>query len=59
MNLLLIIKMGGVGLLTAIFNIVLDKIHKEDWIAFTTLIGVMINLAIILIDSFYVVRAMF
>lgn len=56
---LLIIKIGGVGLLTAIFNIVLDKINKEDWIAFTTLIGVMINLAIILIDSFYVVKAMF
>lgn len=59
MNGLLVIKICGIGLLTAIFNIVLDKINKEDWITFTTLIGVMINLAIILIDSFYVVKAMF
>lgn len=62
MDITLILKVAGVGLLISVLNIILDKSDRKDWATFTTLAGVIIVLGIVLTeisDLFNVVRTMF
>lgn len=44
----LIFKIAGIGMLVAVINIVLEKSGKEEYAFFTTLIGVVIVLGIVI-----------
>ncbi len=44
----LIFKIAGIGMLVAVLNIVLEKSGKEEYAFFTTLIGVVIVLSIVI-----------
>ena len=62
MDISLIIKVAGVGMLISIVNIVLEKADKKDWASFTTLAGVIIVLGMVLteISAFFnTVKTMF
>ena len=62
MDISLIVKVAGVGLLISALNMVLDKADKKEWGTFTTLIGVVIVLCIVLTEIsalFNTVKTMF
>ena len=62
MDISLIIKVAGVGLLISILNMVLDKTDRKDWATFTTLAGVIIVLGMVLTEIsmlFNTVKTMF
>ena len=62
MDISLIIKVAGVGMLISIVNIVLEKADKKDWASFTTLAGVIIVLGMVLTEIsslFNTVKTMF
>ena len=44
MDISLIIKVAGVGILISILNMLLEKTDRKDWATFTTLAGVIIVL---------------
>ncbi len=50
MDISLIIKVAGVGLLISILNMILDKTDRKDWATFTTLAGVIIVLGMVLTE---------
>ena len=62
MDISLIIKVAGVGLLISILNMVLEKTDRKDWATFTTLAGVVIVLGMVLNEIsmlFNTVKTMF
>lgn len=62
MDISLIIKVAGVGLLISILNMLLEKTDRKDWGTWTTLAGVIIVLGMVLTeigDLFDTVRTMF
>ncbi|HJG97018.1 MAG TPA: stage III sporulation protein AC [Romboutsia timonensis] len=62
MDISLIIKVAGVGLLISILNMILDKTDRKDWATFTTLAGVIIVLGMVLTEIsmlFNTVKTMF
>ena len=62
MDISLIIKVAGVGMLISIVNIVLEKADKKDWASFTALAGVIIVLGMVLTEIsalFNTVKTMF
>jgi len=62
MDISLIIKVAGVGLLISILNMVLEKTDRKDWATFTTLAGVIIVLGMVLNEIsmlFNTVKTMF
>ena len=50
MDISLIIKVAGIGLLISILNMVLEKTDRKDWATFTTLAGVIIVLSMVLTE---------
>lgn len=62
MDISLIIKVAGVGILISILNMVLEKTDRKDWATFTTLAGVVIVLGMVLNEIsmlFNTVKTMF
>ena len=62
MNIALILKIAGIGLLISILNIVLEKTDRKDWTTMTTLAGIIVVLGMVLSeinDLFNAVRTMF
>ncbi len=62
MDISLIIKVAGVGILISILNMVLEKADRKDWATFTTLAGVIIVLGMVLTEIstlFNTVKTMF
>lgn len=62
MDISLIIKVAGIGLLISILNMVLEKTDRKDWATFTTLAGVIIVLSMVLTEIsvlFNTVKTMF
>jgi len=62
MDISLIIKVAGVGLLISILNMVLEKTDRKDWATFTTLAGVVIVLGMVVNEIsmlFNTVKTMF
>lgn len=62
MDISLIIKVAGVGILISILNMLLEKTDRKDWATFTTLAGVIIVLSMVLTeisDLFTTVKTMF
>ena len=51
MDISLIIKVAGVGILISILNMLLEKTDRKDWATFTTLAGVIIVLSIAIIST--------
>ena len=62
MDISLIIKVAGIGILISVLNMLLEKTDRKDWAALTTLAGVIIVLGMVLTeisDLFNAVRTMF
>ncbi|GAA3651522.1 stage III sporulation protein AC [Asaccharospora irregularis] len=62
MDITLILKVAGIGLLISVLNMILEKTDRKDWATFTTLAGVVIVLGLVLTeisDLFNTVRTMF
>ncbi|MFI3210574.1 MAG: stage III sporulation protein AC [Peptostreptococcaceae bacterium] len=62
MDVTLIFKVAGVGLLISVINIILEQQDKKNFTSFTTLAGVIIVLSLVLTeinDLFNTVRTMF
>lgn len=62
MNIALILKIAGIGLLISILNMLLEKTDRKDWTTMTTLAGIIIVLGMVLNeinDLFNAVRTMF
>lgn len=62
MEILLILKVVGVGILILVLNMILEKIDRKDWVGFIILVGVIIVLGMVIIeisDLFNIVRIMF
>ena len=62
MDITLIFKVAGIGLLISVLNMVLEKTDREDWTTLTTLAGVVIVLTMVITeinDLFNTVRTMF
>ena len=61
MDISLIIKVAGVGILISILNMLLEKTDRKDWATFTTLAGVIIVLSMVTEISalFTTVKTMF
>ena len=62
MDITLIFKVAGVGILISVLNMVLEQTDKKDWATLTTLAGVIIVLGLVLTeinDLFNTVRTMF
>ena len=62
MEIALILKVAGIGVLISVLNMVLEKIDRKDWTALTTLVGVVIVLGLVITqisDLFNTVRTMF
>ena len=62
MDISLIIKVAGVGILISILNMVLEKTDRKDWATFTTVAGVIIVLGMVLTEIsalFNTVKTMF
>ncbi len=58
----LIIKVAGIGLLISIVNMVLEKSDRKDWTSLTTLVGIVIVLGLVITkigDLFETVRTTF
>ena len=62
MEIALILKVAGIGVLITVLNMVLEKFDRKDWTALTTLVGVVIVLGLVITqvsDLFNTVRTMF
>lgn len=62
MDISLIIKVAGIGLLLSVVNMLLEQSGKKDFTSFTTLAGVIIVLGMVLTeisDLFNTVKTMF
>ena len=62
MDITLIFKVAGVGILISVLNMVLEQTDRKDWATLTTLAGVIIVLGLVLTeinDLFNTVRTMF
>ena len=62
MDITLIFKVAGVGILISVFNMILTKVDRGDWTSLTTLAGVVIVLGLVIgeiSDLFNTVRTMF
>ena len=62
MDITLIFKVAGIGLLISGLNMVLEKTDRKDWTTLTTLAGVIIVLTMVITeinDLFNAVRTMF
>ena len=62
MDITLIFKVAGIGLLISVLNMVLEKTDRKDWTTLTTLAGVIIVLTMVITeinDLFNAVRTMF
>ena len=62
MEIALIIKVAGVGILISVLNMILEKVDRKDWATLTTLVGVVIVLGLVITeinDLFNTVRTMF
>jgi stage III sporulation protein AC len=62
MDISLIIKVAGIGILISVLNMLLEKTDRKDWAPLTTLAGVIIVLGMVLTeisDLFNTVRTMF
>lgn len=62
MDISLIIKVAGIGILISVLNILLEQQGRKDWAGFTTLAGVIIVLGMVITemsDLFNTVRTMF
>ncbi|MGL5718438.1 MAG: stage III sporulation protein AC [Paraclostridium sp.] len=62
MNIALIFKVAGVGLLISVLNMILEKTDRKDWTTLTTLTGVIIVLTLVMTEVnslFNAVRTMF
>ena len=62
MEIALILKVAGVGILISVLNMILEKVDRKDWATLTTLAGVVIVLGLVIgeiSDLFNTVRTMF
>ncbi len=62
MEIALILKVAGVGILISVLNMILEKVDRKDWSTLTTLVGVVIVLGLVITeinDLFNTVRTMF
>ena len=62
MEIVLILKVAGVGILISVLNMILEKVDRKDWATLTTLVGVVIVLGLVITeinDLFNTVRTMF
>lgn len=62
MNIALIFKVAGIGILISVLNMVLEKTDRKDWTTLTTLAGVIIVLTLVITEInslFNAVRTMF
>ena len=62
MEIALILKVAGVGILISVLNMILDKVDRKDWVTLTTLVGIVIVLGLAITeisDLFNTVRTMF
>ena len=62
MDITLIFKVDGVGILISVLNMILTKVDRGDWTSLTTLAGVVIVLGLVIgeiSDLFNTVRTMF
>ena len=62
MEIALILKVAGVGILISVLNMILDKVDRKDWVTLTTLGGIVIVLGLVITeisDLFNTVRTMF
>ncbi|WP_455538137.1 stage III sporulation protein AC [Terrisporobacter sp.] len=62
MEIALILKVAGVGILISVLNMILEKVDRKDWATLTTLVGVVIVLGLVITqisDLFNTVRTMF
>jgi stage III sporulation protein AC len=58
----LILKVAGVGILISVINMVLEKTDRKDWTGLTTMAGVIIVLGLVITQIstlFNTVRTMF
>ena len=61
MEIALILKVAGVGILISVLNMILEKVDRKDWATLTTLVGVVIVLGLVITeinDLFNTVRTM-
>ena len=62
MDITLIFKVAGVGVLISVLNMILNKVDRSDWATLTTLAGVIIVLGLVIgeiSELFNTVRTMF
>lgn len=62
MEIALILKVAGIGILISVLNMILEKVDRKDWATITTLVGVVIVLGLVITeisDLFNTVRTMF
>ena len=62
MDIALIFKVAGVGILISVLNMILGKVDRSDWATLTTLAGVIIVLSLVIgeiSELFNTVRTMF
>ena len=62
MDITLIFKVAGVGILISVLHMILTKVDRGDWTSLTTLAGVVIVLGLVIgeiSDLFNTVRTMF
>ena len=62
MEIALILKVEGIGILISVLNMILEKVDRKDWATLTTLVGVVIVLGLVITeisDLFNTVRTMF
>ena len=62
MEIALILKVAGVGILISVLNMILEKVDRKDWSTLTTLVGVVIVLGLVITeinDLFNTLRTMF
>ena len=62
MEIALILKVAGIGILISVLNMILEKVDRKDWATFTTLAGVIIVLSMVLTEIsalFTTVKTMF
>ena len=62
MEIALILKVAGIGILISVLNMILEKVDRKDWATLTTLVGVVIVLGLVITeisDLVNTVRTMF
>ena len=62
MEIALILKVAGIGILISVLNMILEKVDRKNWATLTTLVGVVIVLGLVITeisDLFNTVRTMF